>query len=327
MIVKDPLYGTAKVEGVLAELITSSPVQRLKSIRQAGAPAFFRPEWHVSRYDHSIGVMLLVRRLGGSLREQTAALLHDVAHTALSHFVDVVYEREEEDYHEQIIRELVGKTEVPAILRAHGLDPDEILKVTKEAFPRLEQPLPALCADRIDYTLRDQHLYYGVPAEQIAGFLNSLAADRSGKVYVKEVRQAEWFTNLFYDEVAGFFMEPFNIYANQLLKPAVLAAMKAGVIEEKDWLGSDRMFMEKLRQFPTARQAMEVLAAPPALEKCPVREADFVHRVKPRMIDPDVLYDGGIVPITTVSEKAQLLNKVAADRFVQGVKVLGESGK
>jgi hypothetical protein len=35
----------------------------------------------VTRYEHSVGAMLAVRRLGGNLEAQASALLHDVAHT------------------------------------------------------------------------------------------------------------------------------------------------------------------------------------------------------------------------------------------------------
>ncbi len=37
--------------------------------------------------------MMLVNRLGGSLEEQIAALLHDVSHTAFSHVIDYVLEQ------------------------------------------------------------------------------------------------------------------------------------------------------------------------------------------------------------------------------------------
>jgi len=50
-----------------------------------------------TRFDHSVGVMLLIRKLGAGsspasalLKEQVAALLHDVSHTAFSHVIDYV---------------------------------------------------------------------------------------------------------------------------------------------------------------------------------------------------------------------------------------------
>ena len=47
--------------------------------------------------------MLLVRKAGGSAEAQAAALLHDIAHTALSHVVDgvfgyVVHEEDKMEY-------------------------------------------------------------------------------------------------------------------------------------------------------------------------------------------------------------------------------------
>ncbi|TMW70150.1 HD domain-containing protein [Alteribacter natronophilus] len=321
MIVHDPIYGKTEIKGVLEDLIQSSAIQRLKKIRQAGAPACFKTEWNVSRYDHSIGVMLLVRRLGAGLEEQAAALLHDIGHTALSHFVDVVYERGDEDYHEQLAGELVANTEIPDILRSHGFTPDLILNVNSDRYPLLEQPLPHLCADRIDYTLRDQHLYFGVPLARVEAFLGSLRVSESGLIYADTEEQAEWFTACFYDEVAGFFMEPFNIYANQLLKPLVREAMEEGIIEKRDWLSTDGAFLDQLATYPPAKEVMEQLENPPALKKCPTDAADLVHRVKPRIIDPDVLYKGEIVPLSRVSGACRKRNLQASGLFEQGIRV------
>ena len=39
-------------------------------------------------FEHSLGVYLLLRRLGADRREQVAGLLHDISHTAFSHAVD-----------------------------------------------------------------------------------------------------------------------------------------------------------------------------------------------------------------------------------------------
>lgn len=90
MLVNDEIYGEYEVEAVLQDLIQSKPVQRLKGIHQGGASYLVNPKWNVTRYEHSMGVMLLIRRLGGSIEEQIAGLLHDVSHTAFSHVIDFV---------------------------------------------------------------------------------------------------------------------------------------------------------------------------------------------------------------------------------------------
>lgn len=90
MIISDVLYGEFEVDQVVEELILSKSVQRLKGIHQTGASYLVNKEWNVTRFDHSVGVMLLVKKLGGSVEEQIAGLLHDVSHTAFSHVVDYV---------------------------------------------------------------------------------------------------------------------------------------------------------------------------------------------------------------------------------------------
>ena len=69
-------------EPVLIDLINSSAVQRLHHILQHGITGFLGMTQPITRFQHSVGVMLLTRRLGASLSKQIAALLHDVSHTA-----------------------------------------------------------------------------------------------------------------------------------------------------------------------------------------------------------------------------------------------------
>lgn len=64
MEINDVLYGRHQIDGVLEELIKSAPVQRLKGVYQGGASFLVNPKWNVTRYEHSIGVMLLIKRLG-----------------------------------------------------------------------------------------------------------------------------------------------------------------------------------------------------------------------------------------------------------------------
>lgn len=127
--------------------------------------------------------MLLIRQFGGSLQEQVAGLLHDVSHTAFSHVVDVVLENEAEDYHETIFMDVIKQSSIPAILEKYGYEVENILDTSRWSL--LEQPAPALCADRIDYTLRDMYFYGNLALEDIRKFLQDLLVFQ-GKLCVKE---------------------------------------------------------------------------------------------------------------------------------------------
>src|ERR1700678_3028959 len=82
----DRVYGRMTVEdaGIL-DLIGCPTFQRLKGVRQAGPSSLAFPFKDVTRFEHSLGVFVLLRRLRASRREQVAGLLHDISHTAFSH--------------------------------------------------------------------------------------------------------------------------------------------------------------------------------------------------------------------------------------------------
>ncbi len=82
------LYGKFELSGDIEELINTNVFQRLKKIHQGGAIFLINPNINHTRFEHSIGVMLLIKNLGGSIEEQIAGLLHDISHTAFSHLID-----------------------------------------------------------------------------------------------------------------------------------------------------------------------------------------------------------------------------------------------
>ena len=69
----DRVYGDVAIEEPgLLELIACPTFQRLKGIRQAGPSALAYPFKNVTRFEHHLGVFLLLRRLGADRREQVA---------------------------------------------------------------------------------------------------------------------------------------------------------------------------------------------------------------------------------------------------------------
>lgn len=159
MKIKDFIYGEFEIiEPVLLELIKSKPVQRLKKISQYGVPTEYYLFPGFSRYDHSVGVMLLLRKLGSDLEEQVAGLLHDVSHTAFSHVVDWVSgDISKENFQDKNHSRIIKTSEIPKILKKYKLDTKKIVNLKN--YPLLEKESPDLCADRIDYALREFKLW------------------------------------------------------------------------------------------------------------------------------------------------------------------------
>lgn len=152
---KDRIYGTFAIEEpVLIELLKSPSLLRLKNISQFGPPAKYYHLKPFSRFEHSVGVMLLLRHLGARLEEQVAGLLHDISHTAFSHVVDwVVGSNEKENYQDKFHKKFLKDSTIGNILKKYDLNLKRISRY--ENFQLLEKKLPELCADRLDYSLRE----------------------------------------------------------------------------------------------------------------------------------------------------------------------------
>jgi HD superfamily phosphohydrolase len=152
----ETFYGSFDVEEpVLLELIHSPPFERLRQIHQYGVSYYttFREEY--TRYDHSLGVWAILRSKGAPLDEQIAGLLHDVSHTVFSHVGDWIFKQMdfEEDYQTLIHDRYIVESGLEVILKKHGYTAEQIHPKNLR-FKRLEQPLPDLCADRIDYNIQ-----------------------------------------------------------------------------------------------------------------------------------------------------------------------------
>src|SRR3989338_7322234 len=141
MIIRD-IYGNFEItNSLLVDLIMSTEVQRLRDINQQGIPQQFSDFPQFDRYQHSLGVMLLTRKVGGTLEQQVAALIHDVSHTAFSHLADFVFGSEAgEDYQDRTHRDFVKASSIPRIVSKHNIDLE--LVINPEEYPIVDSPIP-----------------------------------------------------------------------------------------------------------------------------------------------------------------------------------------
>ncbi len=294
----DRVYGWVTIEDPrILELVACPTFDRLRRVRQAGPSAYAFPFKDVTRHEHSLGVYLLLRRLGAPWSEQVAGLLHDISHTAFSHAVDFVFDSDEQALHEELKHLFLEREDLARALERIGLDPFDFYDDGR--YPLLEQPLPRLCADRIDYFLRDS-LTCGVitPAfaqrvledlrvvDGVIAFQSPGVAHQAVAAY-EEMNRDWWASDIeafIYNEFADVIREGFRLGAlttDDLLEdePHVLAQLQAAgsrFIEAK---------LEAIFHFD------------------PARVPGYQPRVVPkqRWIDPPIVDAGQVRPFSEVS--------------------------
>ena len=299
MQIRDDIHGTATInEPVLQELITSKPVQRLRHINQAGALKYTTPHATVTRFEHSIGVLLLLRQLGASLQEQIAGLLHDIPHTAFSHVVDYALDVQGHDYHEQHHARILQRSEIPRILERHGFNTQDFLEV--EQYTLLEQPAPNLCADRIDYTLRDTQI---IRRKDMRAYLKYFAA-HNGRVVMTNPQAAAALAQEYLLSDKHIWANPREGAAYDLLASALRRALDTGLISHQDlWLTDDELYAILDRSNDTHIQEVLAQLTRNLQVRVTNQPADFHNTPKMRYINPHVKQAGKLTRATEHSQE------------------------
>lgn len=175
-VFRDPVHGYVHVKDqVIADLIETKEFQRLRRIKQLGTTSTTFHGAEHSRFNHSLGVYELTRRIvdeiftgraewdeSERLLSLCAGLLHDLGHGPFSHSFEKVFHLDHEEFTRKII---LGDTEVNQVLKKvdEGF-PGKVASVIEKTY---KNPLvislisSQIDADRMDYLLRDAH-YTGV---------------------------------------------------------------------------------------------------------------------------------------------------------------------
>ncbi|MFS0863032.1 HD domain-containing protein [Fredinandcohnia sp. 179-A 10B2 NHS] len=175
-VFKDPVHRYIHVQDkVIWDLVATSEFQRLRRIRQLGTTNFTFHGAEHSRFNHSLGVYEIVRRIIDDvfkdrpfLNEEDrllclcAALLHDLGHGPFSHSFEKVFHYDHEEYTQAII---VGDTEVNSVLQQVSKQfPKKVAEVIGKTYKNkvvVSLISSQIDADRMDYLLRDAY-YTGV---------------------------------------------------------------------------------------------------------------------------------------------------------------------
>ncbi len=316
MKIKDIVYGEEEInEPVLIELINSYPLQRLKEVSQFGMPEEYLHKKGFSRFEHSLGVLILLRRLGADLEEQVAGLLHDVSHTAFSHLIDwVIGDYSKEDHQDKTLLKTIKETEVKKILEKYGFDYRKIADIKK--YSLLEQEVPNLCADRVDYSLREIAISYKI--EDSVNLFNSLQ-NINEKIVFNSIASsnlfAEYYTKMNREHWTGEIYNACWHVLAEILKKAI----KENIISIPDFMKTEREILNKLNKSGNE----EILAGLNLLKKGFISKkiengSGIILKKKSRYIDPEIFHEGKIIPLSEISsDYRNILNKEKQNPVVE----------
>ena len=245
---KDRIYGTVEIsEPVILCLIESPSIQRMKGVDQHGYFEPYFPGTSYSRFEHSLGVFILLKKFEAPLLEQVAGLLHDVSHTVFSHVADYVFSNGSEERHnfqDDCFEEFIEKSEIPEILRKYKINYKDILDDSK--FQLKEKELPDLCADRIDYFLRELKVTNKATQEEIYEFIDNFTIIDNLWVF-KDKDLAKKYAYLFLEINNWFWSGIESATMFKTMGDLVKYSMKKKILTRDDLFTTDKEVWAKIK--------------------------------------------------------------------------------
>jgi HD superfamily phosphohydrolase len=313
MVFKDRVYGILRINSpVVIELMKSKSVQRLKKISQMGPPDKYYHLKGYSRFEHSIGVMLLLKHLDASEEEQIAGLLHDISHSTFSHLIDwVIGTGHTEEFQDNQHEKYLLNSEIKGILEKFGYNSTRI--ANNKNYSLLERDIPYLCADRIDYAIREFPLQ--IAKKCFAGFTVF-----GKKIVFRNKKSAKLFAVNFLKRQADHWggYEAASRYV--LFAQALKLALDDKLLVFSDFMKNEDFVITKLELSKNIKIKLILnTLRNKDLSSLP-KTAKRYHK-KFRYVDPEFIKKNKLIRLSTVDKQFKQLIEQAKEDNREGIRV------
>lgn len=302
MQMNDLIWGKVTIDDKDVLAILKHPaMDRVKRIWISSYGYLFNLQRSSTRFEHCLGVYLLLRHFKASTKEQLAGLIHDVSHTALSHLSTYAIQGKYtgEEFHELMQKKFIDDSGLADLFVKLGYNADDLLHTDK--FTLLENNLPDICADRIDYAIRDG-LHLQILSRQQADQIIDGLVIKNGEFVFSNHQSAFLYSFNFFLLNLMFYGSPAEAHFNNDFGALVNYAMKTGVLKEKDWFSDDVYLIGKLKKSKNAK-IQKWLGK--YNQKLVVYEdsahSDKVFSKKIRVVDPKVIVGGKISRLSEIN--------------------------
>lgn len=273
-IIRDSLYDLIPLPAEAAEILASPPFLRLDGIQQLGFVSRVWPGARHSRFEHSLGVMHLMRagleylvECGARIDDETArtalaaALLHDIGHYPFSHAIEELGPPVQP--HERVGRQVILSGEIAELLAerwrvnpervANLIDPDDR---PLSAGDQLVRGLlsGALDVDKLDYLPRDARAcavpYGGVDSARLLQALRVIETPDGPLIGIsdKGISALHSLINARQEMFDNVYWHHTNRACMAMLLRAVQDALLAGLTPDELTEHTDRSLLERLSQ-------------------------------------------------------------------------------
>lgn len=299
----------AEIPSHLEKIAKTPLMQRLKDIgMNCGCEYTNFPQFQMcqsySRYDHSLGVALIIWHFTESIQQSIAGLLHDISTPTFAHVIDFM----NGDYLKQEFTEtdtsLMIKSDpyITKILLEYGLSPRDVDDYHK--FPVADNDLPKLSADRLEYTLGNLVNYGLQTKEKVQQYYNDIIVSQNEfglpEMAFRHRDIAEAFSK---DALkcSRIYTSDADRFSMQVLASILNKAMDEGVINETDLymteskviekLCSDKIYRGKWNQYCSYRSIIT--------SQFPLSDNKWIFvTAKKRYIDPFVVGSGRLASLS-----------------------------
>lgn len=317
----------SEMPGFIREMAATDRMQRLDSVgmncgcEYTNFPIFNKIDPY-SRYEHSVGVGLIVWHFTGDVQQSVAALFHDIATPVFSHVVDFMNgdHVRQESTESQTTAMIASSPALQECLRRAGLQTCDVNDYHR--FPVADNDTPRLSADRLEYTLGNV-VNYGVGSrETVAAWYNNLVVGRNDEgvdeLMFKELQIAEPFA-LAAIQMSHLYVSDEDRFSMQMLAELMAKHIRRGVLSEADLYTTELQVIELLLRDPEAVADWQRYRA---YHKMITPKEQGISRIIPakkRYIDPYVQGRGRVSKLSPAfAEKLQQFLSVSFDGPVMG---------
>ena len=153
-----------------------------------------------TRYDHSIGVALIVWHFTKDIKQSIAGLLHDISSPVFAHVIDFLNgDHETQESTEEKTEEIIENSpEIQKILKKYNLTTEDVKDY--HMYPIADNDSPLLSADRLEYTLGNAFYYGFKTMEEIKNIYDDLVISKNefgeDEISFKTLEKAIEFTSV-----------------------------------------------------------------------------------------------------------------------------------